>query len=176
MEILNLAWSASTCDFPGAGLYLGLAPISEHLAVARGLTARQLRLYTGGITAVREGELWVLNYFAVCDPSAVKVKPLNKPPLPNGFKHVILMFQLDKAGRAESAAALHDNLEATLSPGAPSGGMVPGWGSFIMTIGLGPRKEAGFFSDWISSHPKQSWGDLYLRLSDEGCREVREPA
>jgi hypothetical protein len=176
VEILNLVWSATTCDFPGAGLYLGLAPTTEHIAVARGLTARQARLYLGGITAVREGEFWALNYLAVRDPSAVKVKPLDKPPLPNGFKHVNLVFQVEKAGCSNSAAETHKDLESTIHAGTAGNSDVPGWGAFIITIGLSPRKEAGFFSKWVAGHPRQSWGDLYLRLRDEGCREVHEPA
>jgi hypothetical protein len=174
VESLTLVWSATTCDFPGAGLYLGLAPVTEHVLVARGLTSRQARLYIGGITAVREGELWALNYIAIRDPSAVKVKPLDKPPLPNGFRHVSLVFQVERAGRSDSAGAMHENLESALHAVTSDNTVVPGWGAFIVTIGLSPGKEARFFADWIASHPRQSWGDLYLRLRDEGCREASE--
>ena len=33
MEFRHLQWSATTCDFPGAGVYFGLAVPSEHAAV-----------------------------------------------------------------------------------------------------------------------------------------------
>jgi hypothetical protein len=172
VEIRNLVWSATTCDFPGAGLYLGLAPFSEHVAVARRLTARQLRVFTGGRVRMRaDGETWPLNYFAVRDPSTIKVIPLDKPPLANGFKHVKLAIQIEKGHNGDAAgSALPPEMEAASTDARQR----PGTAAFVATIGLTIAREERFFQDAVAGYPDQDWGDVYRRMQELGCREVKE--
>lgn len=157
----HLAWSATTCDFPGAGLYLGLAPSSEHATVARRFSAKQVRILIDGTVRVRhDGPSWPLNYIAVRDPSTVRVVPLDRPPLPNGFRHVKLHFQFDNA--APGAADETGRTMPVSSPEISS--------AFILTIGLPLVREDEFFNEAVSAWPAQDWGDVYRRLRDLGRR------
>lgn len=160
MEPLYLSWSATTCDFPGAGLYLGLAPSSEHAAVAQRFSSKQLRVYVGGFVRVRnDGPNWPLNYFAVRDPSTVRVVPLDKPQLPNGFRHVKLHFQFG------NAAAGDDDAERPVPPVMPDASA-----AFIVTIGLAISREEEFFHEMVFSHPEQDWGEIYRRARENARR------
>ncbi|MBC7835801.1 MAG: hypothetical protein H7Y88_11980 [Phycisphaerales bacterium] len=126
--------------------------------MARFLTSRQLRVYVGGAVTMRaEGPRWPLHYFAVRDPSAVKVKPLEKPSLPNGFRHVKLVFQLDRPVPEPDAAVIPPCRDDTASP------------AFLLTIGLRATKEELFFERVVTDHADQTWGDVYRRLSELGC-------
>lgn len=173
VEIRHFVWSATTCDFPGAGVYLGLAPYSEHVAVARWLTSRQLRVFTGGrIRVSTDGLSWNLNYYAVRDPSAVKVKPLDKPPLPNGFRHVKLAFQFDRAATPpeDSAASKVSSEGGSLLSEPRSPELTTA--AFVLTIGLPMAREDQFFELAIGNHPDQDWGDVYGRMLEMGCKDT----
>jgi hypothetical protein len=171
VETRQVVWSATTCDFPGAGLYLGLAPWVEHVTAARRLTSRQLKVFTGARVQMRkDADTWPLNYFAVRDPSAVKVIRLDKPPLPNGFRHVRLAVQLERGQGLDPAVwAFPPGMDALPTPGTAA---------FVLTIGLPIPKEESFFRDAVAGHSGQDWGDIYRRMQDLGCREVSddEPA
>lgn len=161
MELQHLVWSATTCDFPGAGLYLGLAPSGEHASVARRFSPRQVRISTHGTVKVRhDGPPWPLNYFAVRDPSIVRVVPLDKPPLPNGFRHVKLHFQFDNA-----APGAHDESGRVVPEANPEISA-----AFVLTIGLPLAREDEFFAEAIGNWPAQDWGDVYRRLREMGRR------
>lgn len=161
MNRRHVTWSATTCSFPGAGIYVGLAPSLEHAMLARRLTAKQVRVMTGGTMQNRPGDRpLALNYFAVRDPSAVTVKPLDVPPLSNGFKHVVLICRLgssEPAGGAASAIA------------AANGS---GMACFVMTIGLASEREDAFYRDIIGKHPETDWGEIFRRMGEMGCREA----
>jgi hypothetical protein len=161
--LINPVWSATSCDFPGAGLYIGLAPRLEHLVVARVHAPKRVRLISGA--SAKFGSMGVacpLEYYAVRDPSLVRVIPVKRPPLPNGFRHVKLSFQM--AGvpklaetvediRRGSDAAAHDSIAA-----------------FVMTIGLPVAEEETFYRKAVAADPQQDFSDLYTRIRDL-CKE-----
>jgi hypothetical protein len=163
-----VVWSAATCDFKGAGVYVGLAPDYEHLTVARGLTAKQLHLFVGGrMRAGAEQRPWPIHYYAVRDPSAVRVVPIGKPRLPNGFRPVHLRFKFpEQNGRStvivSAAGGATQEEIAAMAAAAPSG--------FVLSIGLPVEKERDFFVRIIEEHLDQDWGEVFQRVFDYGCR------
>lgn len=171
MELRHLLWSATTCDYPGAGLYFGLSLHAEHVALARFLTPKQVRTCTGGTVTLRIGEPpFPINYFAVRDPSAVKVKPVDKPPLHNGFRHVKLTCNFDRSSCTPETEAIARQVDDTGKRMAPPG-KPPSTAAFLLTIGLSISREDRFFKDAIMSHPAQGWDELYQRMKDLGCRD-----
>jgi hypothetical protein len=162
-------WSAATCGFKGAGVYVGLAPGYEHMAVARGLGAKQMQLYLGGrVKACGEVRPWPINYFAVRDPSAVRVIPVHQPPLPNGFKAVRLQFRFPpQNGRSSiTIAAPRAGIQASACAAeeSPAG--------FIVSVGLPIEREQRFFEETIRGHRDQDWEDVFVRIADLGCRDT----
>jgi hypothetical protein len=160
-------WSAATCSFKGAGVYVGLAPDYEHLAVARGLSSKQLHLFVGGrMRTDGEQRPWGIHYYAVRDPSAVRVVPVGKPALPNGFRPVHLRFKFpEHNGRSTVVVAAPHEPEAreiACAAAAPIG--------FVMTIGLSEEKERDFFLKIIEEHLDQNWGEVFQRVHEYGCK------
>lgn len=157
--MINPVWSATTCDFPGAGVYLGLAPRFEHLIVGRMLSPRQVRLFTGASVGMGKGAS-PLEYYAVRDPSVVRVIPLHQPPLPNGFRHVKLAYQFDRPQLLADAVTL-----CRTNPGMPPGaGEAPS--AFLVTIGLPLALEEQFFAQVTARGSHQEFGDLYARIAE----------
>jgi len=151
--LINPVWSATTCDFPGAGVYLGLAPRHEHLIVARMLTPRQVRLFTGARAGVGRSPA-PLEYYAVRDPSVVRVIPVSQPPLPNGFRHVRLAFQFEKPQLLADAVSVPRGTH----PGEQTF-------AFLMSIGLPLAEEDGFYGRVALDSPEPDFAELYARLS-----------
>jgi hypothetical protein len=164
-----LVWSAATCDFRGAGAYIGLAPDYEHIAAARGLGAKQANLYVGGrMRSGGEARPWPINYYAIRDPSAIRVIPVSKPVLPNGFRPVHLRFNFpEHNGRttvivAPPGEGRQDREALPHASAAPMG--------FVVTIGLPIEREADFFGKIIEHHLDQEWAEVFQRVHDYGCR------
>jgi hypothetical protein len=162
--LISPVWSAITCDFPGVGVYIGQAPRFEHLIIARMLSPRQMRLVTGARTRLGPGgggggEVG-LEYYAVRDPSVVRVVPLDKPPI-NGFRHVSLIFQLERPQLLPDAVSLHPGLTPARAP----------VGTFLLTVGLPSAREEEFYRQAIVESPVSNFTDLYARIHDMGCRE-----
>ena len=119
----------------------------------------------GTLEVGRLGDVVVLSddYFAVRDPSAVNVKPLNRPPLANGFRHVKLAFNFQRFYQpthdpdAELAAAAVEEACARVA-GAQS---KPSTAAFLMSIGLPIAREERFFDQIIGSRPAQAWEDFF---------------
>jgi hypothetical protein len=117
---------------------------------------KQVRLITAGQTKIGvNGSVCPLEYYAVRDPSAVRVIPVNLPPLPNRFRHVKLAFQFDRPHLLQDAVSM----------GHPDGKEI--W-AFVLTIGLPQAREEGFYRRAIGDHPVQSFSDLYTRAHDLG--------
>jgi hypothetical protein len=134
-----------------------LVPWHEYLIVARMFTPRQVRLVTSASTRLGSGGVpCPLEYFAVRDPSIVRVIPVSLPPLPNGFRHVKLSFQFDRPHLLQDA----------VSTGQANGREI--W-AFIVTVGLPMGQEDEFYRKAIGDFPEQSFGDLYARARDLGC-------
>lgn len=166
MESFHIGWSACTTDFRGAGLYLGIATRSEIEGVQQGLTVKQVRVYSGNSVRLQESRLSPITYFALRDPSAVKVKPVDRPPLENGFRHVKLVFNFDRLPPPKArAAAVPPDEPCEEDPQLEGETGVP---TFLMTVGLPPGKEEPFFQRTVCDHPEQSWGELFRRLSEMG--------
>lgn len=161
----HLTWSATTCEFPGAGVYIGLAPTFEHALLRQRLSEKQVCCYTGGTMRIRpDAECWRLNYFAVRDPSCVTVKPLNLPPLANGFRHVMLLFRLS------SMTASNGLRHPALPDGANPLRGAPGTSGFVVTVGLSAAREEAFHRRAVAEHPETDWGEMFRRLAELGCR------
>jgi hypothetical protein len=176
VEFQHLQWSATTCDFPGAGVYFGLAVPSEHVAVARRMTSKQLRVFVGGAVTLRtDAPPFPFNYFAVRDPSAVKVKPLNRPPLANGFRHVKLAFNFERFYQpandpeAERAAAAVEDACTRITANQAKATTA----AFLITIGLPLAREDRFFDDMIGSRPAQAWEDFYHHMAGQ-CKDAED--
>jgi hypothetical protein len=158
--LIHPVWSATTCDFPGAGLYIGVAPRYEHLIIARMCTPRQVRLVTAGTTRLgNNGTVCPLEYYAVRDPSVARVIPVSLPPLPNGFRHVKLTFQFEKPHLLQDAVSL----------GQLEGKEI--W-AFVLTVGLPIAQEDSFYRRAIGNFPDQSVSDLYARARELRCSEL----
>lgn len=156
MEADHLVWSGTASDFPGAGLYVGLAGHSDHCVVGSRLGQRQLRVFTGATVRVVDDQSWPAYYYALRDPSAVSVRFLEQPALPNGMKHVNLAFRFDRTPPAEPAASLlgHPTTSA----------------AFLLTIGLTIAKEEDLFRNLLGLHPDQSWSEFQDRICANGRR------
>lgn len=132
-------WSAIDCSFPGAGAYVGLASCMQHYTVAGRLLPKRGQVYAGGSVAVRAGQRWPLVYFAVRDPSAVRVVPV-RAARDAGRRHVILQFAFghrpapcpDEDSKVAPLALLRTHCDERLH------------GVFVLTVGLGPDAEFGF--------------------------------
>lgn len=154
-------WSATRCDFPGAGLYIGLAPRQEHLLVTRVHTPKRMRAFSGASTRFGDsGAFCPLEYYAVRDPSLVRVIPVKRPPLPNGLRHVKLAFQM---GGIPKLVALVEEVRAT-----SDAAVLDSTAAFVMTIGLPLADEEGFYRRAVGMDPQQDFTDLYTRIRELG--------
>jgi hypothetical protein len=159
--LIHPIWSATTCDFPGAGVYIGLAPRIEHTLVGRILSPKRVRLFTGAHTRFgSEGARCPLDYYAVRDPSVVRVIPVDRPPLPNGFRHVKLSFKFDRT------RAVEDAMRALKELSQPPTHFT---GAFLMSIGLPLLREEAFYDRAVAQYPDQEFTDLYTRMRELGC-------
>jgi hypothetical protein len=167
----HIIWSGQACPFRRAGVYFGLSALATHEPVARWLLPRRGSAYPHGRVRVRPGTLAPLHYFAIRDPSAVRVIPVR--PGSNGgngsgpddeFPHVSLLFPLERR-RAEAppnsepvspelghiadlarAAAAHDQ------------------GAFVVTVGLRADREAEFHERLILMHRDLPYAELCERI------------
>jgi hypothetical protein len=160
--LVHPVWSATTCDYPGAGVYIGLAPRREHVLIGRILSPKRLRVVAGGCVRFgTDGGQSSIEYYAVRDPSVVRVIPVDRPPLPNGFRHVKLSFKFDRTKTVDDLAREVNQvpeLEADASA------------AFLMTIGLRIGREDWFYERAIGRHADQEFTDLYARLRELGCQ------
>ena len=154
----TVVWTAATCDFKGAGVYIGLAPDFEQIAVARGLSARQARVFVGGRIVLPPIQRLSINYFAIRDPSAVRVVPVQSPQRTAGFRHVELRFTLGRNGQ-------RDAIVVSPAPNSHTNGHSrwPGIG-FLLSVGLPQEREQEFFRSMIAEHPDTEWSGLCSRL------------
>lgn len=121
---------------------------------------KQVRLVTAAHTRLgNSGSACPLEYYAVRDPSCVRVVPVNLPPLPNGFRHVKLMFQFDKPH------LLQDAVSVAQADGKDI------W-AFVLTIGLPIAQEESFYDRAIGNFPNQGFSELYARARDLGCQDI----
>ncbi|MEX2218039.1 MAG: hypothetical protein WD749_04700 [Phycisphaerales bacterium] len=158
----TVLWTAATCDFRGAGVYLGLAPDYEQIAVCRGLSARQARVFVGGRVVIPPGQRLSITYFAIRDPSAVRVIPIQPAHRIAGFRHVELRIHLGRNGQRDAVV-----VSPAPNGHGPPGGRPPGIG-FLLTIGLPQEREPEFFQSMIVHHPDDEWSRVYTRLL-EAC-------
>jgi hypothetical protein len=162
MEGAAVIWSAASCTLPGFGVYIGLAEFCEHMTVARSLSAKRLRVFVGARLRIpTELGPWPLIYYAVRDPSAVRVKPVFKPATRAGFKSTDLHFRFDAA------------LRESIAVSTPADGKLAMPGCFVMTIGMRVPLEERFYHQVIDHRGHQDWDDLFERLLGLGCG--REP-
>src|ERR1043165_3801992 len=159
-----VVWSAATCIYPGAGVYLGLGREFEHVAVARGLGSRHARGVAGGRARLERGRSRSIHYYAVRDPSAVRVIPIRGPRLERGFKAVELRVRIGRNGEHDSVVIWGEG------SGGMGGPLEVAQAGFLLTIGLPIERESEFFERVIGRHQDQEWSELTERLFEEGCR------
>jgi hypothetical protein len=162
---IPIIWSAATCDFRGAGVYVGLAPEGEHIVVARGVGAKQMQAYVGGQMRQRgETRPWPIHYYAVRDPQAIRVIPVHQPALPNGFKPVQLRFRFPPHNGRNATILTPSSLRPIdHTPAGPIAG-------FVITVGLQMDKELEFFQRTIENHLDQDWDEVFRRVAAYGCK------
>src|SRR5437016_10978760 len=101
-------WSARACPFRRAGVYYGLSRAETHVPVAQRLLPRRGVPYPPRTMSIREHLAVPLVYFAVRDPSAVRVVPVrgnggaDEPG--DGGGHVFLIFPAARRVRAADNA------------------------------------------------------------------------
>lgn len=160
----HIVWSGRDCEFPKAGVYYGLAPAHTHAMAAAWLLPRRGTVCVGGRTEVRSGEQRPLHYYAVRDPSAVRVVPV-KGQVRDDPGHVSLIFRLgglDAAGRVETGVLSPDEAAAlTLIRESATHESEAG---FVMTIGLRKDREREFFENVVLVPPIQPFSALCDRI------------
>ena len=160
MSSHTVIWSASTCKHPGAGVYLGLAPQREHMIVARALSRRQAKVFVGGrVRGPGENRPWQIYYYAVRDPSAVRVVPINGAANGRGFGAAELRFRLPPAAD-EAVAAPGPVCRQEAGDPAPA--------AFLMTIGLGSGEDRIFFQHTIGAGDR-TWSEVFELVLERAC-------
>lgn len=159
MGAQTLVWSAAACEFPGAGVYVGLSPHAEHFALARGLSLRQVRIFADGSVTVHDpSHAWLINYFAVRDPSCVRVKPVGRPRSPGERPHVELVFRLGRPRPTLDALAT-SGLEGQRPP------VEIDLSAFVLTVGLPITAEEDFYRAVLAESAHLDWDELYERVA-----------
>lgn len=170
VETQYLSWTATALVYPGAGVYVGFAPHYEHELVAHKLNQKQVRLFSGGAVIVRQDRVSALRYYAVRDPSAVKVKPIDRPPSPEGQKHVYLLFDFVSQTPARPADAAPPETCEESARVAPldTTSSLPG---FILSIGMPIARESWFHQQVVCAEPQQTLEELCRRIVETGRAE-----
>jgi hypothetical protein len=105
-----------------------------------------------------------VNYFAIRDPSSVRVVPVRTPPLPGGFRHVDLRFQIGRNGSREAVVIVPRNGH---SGGAPLDQAVPAAAGFLVSVGLPIAREQEFFEKMVLHNRDRHWNDVYTQLGED---------
>lgn len=132
------------------------------------LDQRQARVYGAGSLSVRQDRLSPLHYYALRDPSSVKVRPVDRPPAPDGTRHVALVFGFAretpvKPADAAPGAACDDDADRAMAQG-----LMTGLPSFVMTVGLPIGHEEAFHQQVVCADPRQTLEELCRRVSEVG--------
>lgn len=155
MDGQHLSWSALTTNCSGFGVYTGLSRHAEHSIFARGLTFKQMRVFADGMITVHDDRrAWILNYFAVRDPSVARVIPIDQPSAVPDFRPVQLMLRIGRPRIAFDSFAV-SGLYAQI--GSDQSEMA----AFVLTIGLPAAREEEFFGKILAGHPHSTWETLY---------------
>jgi hypothetical protein len=160
----HFAWSALTCSFPGASVFLGMSSFREQRWLAEGLSFRSLRVFAdGALHVVAAGRRWPIAYFAVRDPAAVRIVPIPQQADP-GFEHARLLVSVPKSSTARNAYALSGlrAQSACITSDAEQH-------AFLLTVGLQANREEDVFMHTLVDEPEQDWEQVRLRLSELGC-------
>ncbi len=133
--------------------------------VARLHAPKRMRTLTGASARIGEsGAVCPLVYYAVRDPSLVRVIPVKHPPLPNGSRHVKLAFQV---GMLPGLPVLVESIRRTEDPAT-----LESTNAFVMTIGLPVNDEDAFYQRGVAADPQQDFTDLYTRFRELGRRDT----
>lgn len=167
MSSHSVIWSASGCGAAGAGVYIGVAPQHEHMIVARALSKRQAKLFIGGHVVVpAETRPWQIYYYAVRDPSAVRIIPVERGQSPGGFRPAELRFRFAPSVD-ESVASPGPSTLSTRKNGV--GGTQPA--VFIVTIGLNSGADRSFFQR-VVGEGSHEWADVFERVRGDLCSDA----
>lgn len=159
----TVIWSAATCDSPGAGVYVGVAPQHEHMIVARALSRRQAKLFIAGRVQVPgESRPWQVYYYAVRDPSAVRVVPVQHARTPGGFRAAELRFRF--APTADETVAMARAARSG-NPQEESSAV------FLVTIGLNAGEDRAFLQRTLGEETRE-WSDVFARIRKHACPDA----
>jgi hypothetical protein len=162
MQRTVVQWSALACPLRGAGGYLGVSPWVEQERVALSLSARRGVVYDGGKARVRAAAPWPVRYFAIRDPSLIRVIPLDhRGPGPDD-RHVTLMVKLNGNGTHDA-----DGVPRAAIPLAPPNDPEQ-MGVFMMTVGLRPELEAAFCRHAAHAAAGHNWQELCALMRHAG--------
>lgn len=162
-----LSWTAVAVEFSGAGVYVGFAASDEHELVINRLSRKQLRVFTGGTIAVRPDRVSPLHYYALRDPSAVKVRPVNRPQ-PDGERHVQLIFDFPRGAPTNPASTIAPETCAPSGPPAMWRVTPTGLPAFVLTIGLPIEREELFHLRVICAGISQNLSELCRTIMETG--------
>jgi hypothetical protein len=115
-----------------------------------------MSVYSGGPVSGLGGRLLPTYYFAIRDPSCIKVKSVDAAPRQDGVRYVSLLFERDRMVPAEEAAALlrHDGESDS---------------AFIVTVSLPVAREEQFCRA-VLPQSEEEWTDMFDRLCSMGPR------
>jgi hypothetical protein len=147
-----VTWSGAVYSFAGAGAYVGMAACDEHYSVARMILPRQGWVYAGGGTRFRQVERIPTVYYAIRDPSIVRIVPV-QDPRSRPRRHVLLGFDPRRESPSHPAGmpaleVLKRHCEAR------------NHGVFIVTVGLAIDEEDRFFNTVVLACEGRDYGEL----------------
>jgi len=164
----SLCWSAHTCNYSQADVYIGIAPGGEDALLRQMYPPLALATYPGRELPITQAgansELVPLRLYALRSPEACSVEQLGDDGSVDGFHRVKLHFRLPSRPRAADPA---------LSPiliARP----VPPVVAFLITLGLSIDDERNFFEHIVADFLDHSWSSLPRLLREVGCAEPSE--
>jgi hypothetical protein len=172
LESHHLVWSATSCDYPGAALFFGLARHSDIASLCTWRTKRQVAVYNGSPVRALGDRMLPTYYLAVRDPSCIKVKSVEQPLRAgggvggggNGVRYVSLIFERDRPIAASEATAL------LRTEGGHDGHSRHTDAAFVVTVSLPVLREESFSREvlpqggGVGGEQLEEWTEMFDRL------------
>jgi hypothetical protein len=171
-SLRTITWSANTCRYSDADVFLGIAPGMEEDAlrkafgpdVLHSFPSRAIRITSQN--APESPDTIVLRLLAVRDASVVSIQNDSRRADVPGFRYVKLVF--------------NSSLAAGMDPHVPEVNEVehstPSVIAFLLTIGLTAEQEQHFFNGVVTEFLDRSWSSLPQLLREVGCMAPSDAA
>jgi hypothetical protein len=161
MQQSPVLWSARACPFRKAGVYYGLSPAHTHIEITERLLPRRGQVYLNGRVRLRASQPLPCVYYAVRDPSVVRVVPvpasITGPERDNG--HVSLIFPPPARpafAPASSEASATEAIQRCLVDQDQA--------AFVVSVGLRTQREAQFHRQVLLAHHDLPYSELCERI------------